>query len=143
MQEKEEKRILPFLQIDLPGTAAKFTELNDCRYMGIHAAVNREDLTAGEVAFIGTEVNACVADIFGAAIAVYADVAKENIFNCLCNIGIIFGCNDKTRTDAVAANVIFTILECNGFCQHIDASFCNRVTDGRAADFGRNGSALL
>ena len=77
--------------------------------MGVHAAVYRQNLAADEVAFISTEIDAGVADVLGAAVAVDHDIAQEDILHNLCNVRIVLRGDDQTGTYAVAADIILAV----------------------------------
>ena len=69
-----------------------------------------------------------MSDIFWSTIAVYTDIACKDILQCLWYMSFILWCNDKTWTNTVAANVLFTILQSCIFCQHINTCFCTCVS---------------
>ena len=77
--------------------------------MRVHAAVYCQNLAADEVAFIGTEIDTGVADVFGTAVAVDHDIAQEDILHNLYNVRIVLRGDDQTGTYAVAADIILAV----------------------------------
>ena len=79
--------------------------------MRIQAAVNIDDLTRYIAALVRSKIYAHMTDIIGAAVAVNHNVAQENILENLRNMCFVFGSYDKSWSYAVAADVLFAVLQ--------------------------------
>ena len=79
--------------------------------MSVQTAVYRNDLTGEIFAFIGSKVEAHICNIRRSAVTVYHDVVQENVLERLRNVSLVFGCNDKSGTNTVAADIILAVLE--------------------------------
>ena len=93
----------------LPGTSRHLLKLANGRNMAIQAAVNSDNLSGEECAFIGTQIQAHIGDILRAAITGNHDVIQEDIFQNLRNFCLIVGRNNETGAHAVAADIGFAV----------------------------------
>ncbi len=103
----------------LPGAGIQLPELCHSRNMGIQAAVYIDDLSGYIAALIRRKIHAHVAYVFRASVTVDHDIAQEDILQGLGDMGIVFRCDDQPRTDAVAPDILLSILEGGGLRQHI------------------------
>ena len=91
----------------------------------------------GEIDYTGFTANVGIASVayfgilftpFRATITIYHYVVEENILQNLRNISFVLGSYNQTRANAVATNVVLTVLECGRLCEHINSSLCASVS---------------
>ena len=71
----------PFLSVTekLPGTGIQFLELCYGGNVRVQTSVDRYNLSRKVLAFIGSQIDAHIGDIFRAAITIHHNVIQENI----------------------------------------------------------------
>ena len=95
----------------LPGARVHLFKLSHSRCMGVHTTIYIDNLTGDISAFVRAEEYAHMADIFWTTVAVYHDIAQENVFQHLWNFSFVVWCYNQTRTHTIATNVIFAVLQ--------------------------------
>ena len=118
------------LSRNLPSPGIQFPELGYGGYMGIQAAVNIDDLARHILALIGGKVNTHMTDILRTAVPVHHDVAGEDILQGLRNVSFVFRSDNKTGSDAVAADVLLAVLQCSILGKHIYAGLSAGIGGG-------------
>ena len=72
-----------------------------------------DDLSRGVGTFIGAKIYGCMSNVFWATVAVNHDATQEDIFEHLRNLRLVFWRNNQAWTDAIAAAVVFAVLQGN------------------------------
>ena len=125
----------------LPCTGTESSELSNSGNVGIEAAVHGYYLAGEVAALIGSKVKTHVADILRTAVTVYHDVVQEDASQSLRNMSLVLRSYNKTRTNAVAADVLLAVLESGGLGEHVHAGFCTGVSSGtQVAAAGSHGT---
>jgi hypothetical protein len=98
---------------ELPRAGIHLAELSNGWSVRIHAAVNVDDLSCGVGTFIGAKIYGCMSNVFWTTVAVNHDATQEDIFEHLRNLRLVFWRNNQAWTDAIAADVVFAVLQGN------------------------------
>ena len=85
----------------LPGARVHLFKLSHSRCMGVHTTIYIDNLTGDISAFVRAEEYAHMADIFWTTVAVYHDIAQENVFQHLWNFSFVVWCYNQTRTHTI------------------------------------------
>ena len=105
----------------LPGTRIELTELCGSGNVRVKSAVYVDDLTRNISALIGSKVYTHISDILRTTIAINHNVACEDVLNSLRNICLVLGSNDKTRSYAVATDILLAVLKSCCLCEKVNA----------------------
>ena len=117
-------------QMRLPGTGSHFSKFAHGGNVAVKTAVDGNDLTGKELAFIRGKIYAHIGNVCRAAIAVDHNVVKENVFKNVGHLCLVIRGNNKTGAHAVAADIAFAVLQGGGFGKHIHAGLCAGICGG-------------
>lgn len=98
--------------------------------MRVQSAVNVDDLTRNVRALVGSKVYAHIPDVFGATVAVDHDIAREDIFEHLRNVSVVFRRDDQSGAHAVATDILFAVLQRGILRELVHAGFGTGVSSG-------------